>query len=112
MIARFLFMLFPLMSIIAAPVMQIVLFSLKAKRKIRLPFYAITFIAFVVGCILPVGATMIIINSLPEGTKCLTGEMSFCILAVFFTIVSVPLIGVINYIIIMVKSRQQKSTSV
>jgi hypothetical protein len=105
-------MLFPLMSIIAAPIMQIVLFSLKAKGKVNIPFYAITFIAFVVGCILPVVATMIIINRLPEGTKCLTGEMSFCIVGVFFTIVSVPLIGIINYIIITVKSRQQKSTGV
>ncbi|WP_394772468.1 hypothetical protein [Mucilaginibacter sp.] len=112
MIARFFFILFPLISIIAAPVMQIVLFILKAKGKVNLPFYAITFIAFVVGCILPVVATMIIINRLPPGTKCLTSEMSFCIVGVFFTIVSVPLIGIVNYIIIAVKSRQQKSAGV
>lgn len=112
MIARFFFMLFPLISIIAAPVMQIVFFILKAKGKVGLPFYAITFIAFVVGCILPVVATMMIINRLPPGTKCLTGEMSFCVVGIFFTIVSVPLIGIINYIIITVKSRRQKSTGV
>ncbi|MBB3055617.1 hypothetical protein [Mucilaginibacter gotjawali] len=73
---RFLFFgLIPLMLIFAAPVFQLIL-SIKAlKGKTKLNLLWVSFIALILGVLLPVGATFISIYGLPPGTKCATGSV-------------------------------------
>lgn len=96
MFNRIIFAWIPLVLIILAPVIQVILSSLKFRKKIKLQHSYIFLIAMLLGFALPAIATLIAMSGLPLGVKCATGQMGLVILGWLISAVTIPLIAVIT----------------
>jgi len=109
MISYLFFVILPLIFVFAALVFQVIvsIFVLKGKLKLRL--FWVNFMALMLGILLPAGVTMILIHGLPPGPQCITGLMSFVFGGVFITVITVPVIAIITWLIYRFK---RKSVSI
>lgn len=99
MIDYIVFALIPLVLIFTAPILQIIFSVLTLLSKTRLTLFWITFLALVAGSVLPVAAGQLTIAGLPPGAKCLMPNAAFVIGGWIITMVSVPAISFIFFII-------------
>ena len=87
----------PLILIFVAPVMQVILCSLRIKGKLTNSIGVITAQMMLLGIALPVLATYISMASLPPDIKCATGCITFVVIGLFMTMVFIPIAGVVSY---------------
>jgi len=98
-----------LLIIIAAPIIQIILSTLRIKGHIGLPIGGIMFLTFLLGVILSVSLVIIIPPYvLPSGSKCGTGPVTAAIGSIFIQIIASPIIAIISYGIYRLKRRNHK----
>jgi hypothetical protein len=98
--------LLSLLLMIAAPIIHIILCSLRVAGRTRLTVIATTLICLIAGTILPVLASYIDIINLPPGTKCATPSVGFAFLGFAITGTVIPLTAIIFSIIIHYKNKR------
>jgi len=96
-----------LLIIIAAPIAQIILSTLRIKRRIGLPIGAITALSFMLGIVLTFAALNIVAAppQLPGRIRCGTGEAALLFCGLLLQLILAPTIALISYGIYKLKSR-------
>lgn len=88
-----------LLIIIAAPVIQIVLSTLRVKGRISLPIVAIASLTPFLGVILSFSLTVVIPPYITSsGLRCGTGPVVVAMASIFIQFIASPIIGIISYI--------------
>jgi len=99
MISYLFFFILPLLLIFAAPVFQVLASVYVLKRKIKSGLFWVNFMSLILGFLLPAGAIIIAVYGLPPGPQCLTGPMSLVFGGIMITVIFVPIIAIIIYLI-------------
>jgi len=99
-----------LLMTFAAPVIQIVLCTLKLKNKINLNLIYISLLTLLLGIVLSIGAFYLLCSLINVNeTRCVTGEAGITMCGFFITIVLTPLIAVIFATIAYLKNKNIKA---
>lgn len=102
--------LLSLILMIAAPVMHVILCSLRVAGRLRLSITVVTLLCLIMGIILPVLATYIDIINLPPGVKCATPSVGFAFLGFVITGTVIPVSAILFYVIAYYKKKKLKVT--
>jgi len=82
----------------SAPILQIKFASMRLRGLIKIPLWAVNFSAMILGFIFPVLGMFVFLYNLPPGIKCASGAPAIPLLGIFFTLIAVPLISLINFL--------------
>jgi hypothetical protein len=101
-----------LLIIIAAPIVQIILSTLRVKGHIGLPIGGIMSLTFLLGIVLSVSLMSIIPPYIsPSGFKCATGAVTVAIGSIFIQMLASPIIGIISYLAYRIKTKNDQKLS-
>jgi hypothetical protein len=107
MIDYVVFVLIPLTLLLVSPAFQIVLSVFVLKGKVRLALFWVNFIALIAGFILPVCASVLSMVNLAPGPQCLTGNVAIAIFGWMITMVTMPIISTIFYIVFLYRKKHK-----
>ncbi len=90
----------PLMLVMLAPTLQLIFSNLSLKNKIKLSLLAVNLIALSLGLILPFVATFVSMYGFSIAhIKCMTACIGFVFLGLLVTIITFPVIAIVNLLI-------------
>ncbi len=95
-----------MLFMVAAPIIHLILCSLRLTYRIRLSVVAITLMCLLAGMVSPVIASYVDIINLPPGTKCATPSVGFAFLGLAITGAVIPVTAIIFSILIYRKSKR------
>jgi len=84
--------------------------ELRVRNKIKLATGIIAILSLILGILISISATILLINNLPAGTKCITGEVGVAVLGIFITLITTPVIGLIY--VLMYNSKHKKQSTI
>ncbi|MEO6522113.1 MAG: hypothetical protein ABIN91_10575 [Mucilaginibacter sp.] len=105
---------FALLMIFLAPIIQVILSTLKLKAKINLHLGIIALLAFVLGIILSISAFSLLCSQIQwkkNEIHCVTGEAGVMMCGFFITVACTPLIAIVFAAISYYRNKKRQTTS-
>lgn len=90
--------------IFAAPIVHAVLCYRSLTNRVKLSIGGSTGYCFLLGVVSPLLASYMLISTLPENVKCITGEVGCAVSGIMITFIFVPIITVVSYIVLYLKT--------